>query len=158
MKYLFHCVMIPTKAWLSSGLSQPAQAKTNNITPPLMGFPACFCNVGCVAAVKTPFISPHKRFHTSPKLSPLSHFPPSETLNHTFLSLTLNCLLAFLINVTVLHALLLRLQITSTGTHTNSREWITTETEDRTPSLSAERKQKVRSVQCRSFEFITVPS
>lgn len=157
MKYLLHCVMILTKAWLSSGLSQPAQAKTNNTTPPLMGFLACPCNVGYVAAVKTPFISPHKRFHTSPKSSALSHFPPGETLQHISLIVTLKYLLAFLINITVLHALLLRVQITSTGTHINSWEWITTETEERTTSLSAERKQKVRSAQCRSFEFI-VPS
>lgn len=104
-----------TKLWFVTTCSK------TNTTPPLMGFLACFCIVGYVAAVKTPFISPHKRFHTSPKLSPLSHFPPGETLHHISL-LTLKCPFAFLVNVTVLHELLLRLQITSTGTHTKSRE------------------------------------
>lgn len=81
----FRSVVIPTKPRGSSGLSLPALA--DNSTPPL-GFLTCFSNVGYVAARKTPFMSPHKRFHASPKLSPLTHFhlgDNSQNVHRAFL-------------------------------------------------------------------------
>lgn len=96
----FRSVVIPAKPRGSSGLSQPALA--DNSTPP-MGFLTCFSNVGCVAARKTPFMSPHKRFHASPKLSPLTHFhlgDNSQYVHRAFpLTFCQKARLAFLIQV-----------------------------------------------------------